>query len=184
MGIRRLAVFLDRDGVINEANVRRGLPYPPASIEDLRLVSEAPSALHDLSSAGFLLVVITNQPDVARGTQRREVVEEINRSLLSSLPLHDILVCYHSDGDCSCRKPKPGLLLEAARRHRIELSRSFMIGDRWRDIEAGHNAGCFPVWIDRGYQERGFVRPPAARVESLRQASDWILQFTRKGVSP
>ena len=120
---------------------------------------------------------VKHQPDVARGIQQRETVEEMGRRLSAELPLDAILVCYHDDRDeCDCRKPKPGLMLSAAQQYAIDLSRSYMIGDRWRDIDAGANAGCKTIWIDRGYAERGPTTPADARVSSLTEAVDWILQ--------
>ena len=172
----RRAVFLDRDGVLNCAIVRDGKPYPPASLAELEIlpgVAEACAALH---KAGFLLIVVTNQPDVARGTQRREVVETIHQALANQLPLDDVRACYHDDGDhYSCRKPKPGLLLEAAQDWDIDLSASFMVGDRWKDIEAGKRAGCRTIFVDYGYAERA-PDNPNHRVGSLIEAVDWILQ--------
>ncbi|MHB8214996.1 MAG: HAD-IIIA family hydrolase [Candidatus Sulfotelmatobacter sp.] len=177
----RRAVFLDRDGVINRAIVRDGKPFPPSGIDDLELVPEVASSLVALKAHGFALYVITNQPDVTRGTQTREAVENIHQTLSSSLPIDDIFVCYHDDDDeCACRKPLPGLLLEARRKHNIDLSRSFVVGDRWRDIDAGHNAGCKTVLIDYGYRERAPERPPEATVRSLREAADWIISSALK----
>jgi D-glycero-D-manno-heptose 1,7-bisphosphate phosphatase len=174
-------VFLDRDGVINRARVKNGKPYPPATLEELQIFPDAPEALADLRRLGFLLIVVTNQPDVSRGTQRRETVERVNQALASALPLDQILVCYHSGEDgCDCRKPLPGLLVQAARQHRVDLPRSFMVGDRWRDIDAGYNAGCKTVLIDYGYEERGPAQEPAARVKSLREAADWIIRSVWK----
>ena len=138
--------------------------------------------MHDLKAHGFALFVITNQPDVSRGTQTREAVEAIHQALASSLPIDDIFVCYHDDADdCACRKPNPGMLLEAQRKHNIDLSRSFVVGDRWRDIDAGHAAGCKTVLIDYGYRERKPAQPPEATVRSLREAADWILCSSLKG---
>ena len=123
----RRAVFLDRDGVINRARVQNGKPYPPASVAELEIVPDAADALADLKRHGFLLIVVTNQPDVARGSQRRDTVEQIHQVLASALPLDQILVCYHSGEDrCDCRKPSPGLLIQAAREHQIDLTQSFM----------------------------------------------------------
>lgn len=174
---RRKAVFLDRDGVVNRPVIRGGKPYPPASVKDLEIVSGAHEKLAQLKQRGFLMIVVTNQPDVARGAQSRENVEEINRELRSSLPLDDILVCYHSDEDrCNCRKPLPGLMLRAAEVYGIDLAQSFLIGDRWRDIDAGHNAGCKTVLIDYGYSERKPAQEPEATVSSLEEATDWILR--------
>jgi D-glycero-D-manno-heptose 1,7-bisphosphate phosphatase len=145
-------------------------------MKELELLPDVASSLHDLKAHGFALFVITNQPDVSRGTQTRDAVEAIHRELASSLPIDDIFVCYHDDADhCACRKPNPGMLLEAQRKHNIDLSRSFVIGDRWRDIDAGHAAGCKTVLIDYGYRERKPARPPEATVRSLREAADWIL---------
>jgi D-sedoheptulose 7-phosphate isomerase len=175
-GQLRPAVFLDRDGVINRAVVRDGKPFPPSGVKELELLPEVASSLHDLKAHGFALFVITNQPDVARGTQTREAVKAIHQALASSLPIDDIFVCYHDDADdCACRKPNPGMLFEARRKHNIDLSCSFMVGDRWRDIDAGHAAGCKTVLIDYGYRERKPAHPPEATVRSLREAADWIL---------
>jgi D-glycero-D-manno-heptose 1,7-bisphosphate phosphatase len=173
------AVFLDRDGVLNEVMVRDGLPYPPASLEDLRLVPDAAAALACLKAAGFLLIVATNQPDVARGTQSRAIVEAMNRAVAAELPLEDFFVCWHDDADaCACRKPKPGLLLQAAARHRIDLTATFLIGDRWRDIDAGAAAGCRTVLIDRGYRDRAPQTEPTHRATSLTDAVNWIVGLT------
>jgi D-sedoheptulose 7-phosphate isomerase len=174
------AVFLDRDGVLNKAAMRDGKPYPPANAAELELAPEAEKALGELKAQGFKLLVVTNQPDVAKGITTREVVEGINAKLASVLPVDQILVCYHADGDnCDCRKPKPGMLLQAARLHNIDLAESFMVGDRWRDVEAGQNAGCRTIFIDGGYDEKKPVRPADTRVHSLREAADWILQASR-----
>ena len=173
---RRRAVFLDRDGVLNEAVVRGGKPHPPAAVVDLRIPAGTAEALARLKERDFLLLVVTNQPDVARGTQQREAVEEMERRLRAMLPLDDVLTCYHDDRDgCDCRKPRPGLMRRAAQQYGIDLSRSYLIGDRWRDVEAGVNAGCKTVWIDCSYTEQAPVSGPDARVRSLPEAVDWIL---------
>ncbi len=148
------AVFLDRDGVLNRAVIREGRPYPPGSLEAFEILPGVPEAVCRLHDAGFLLIGATNQPDVARGTQRREVVEAMNARLLDEMPITAILVCYEDGDDCPRRKPNPGLLLEAAETFGIDLSASFMVGDRWRDVEAGRRAGCRTVFIDLGYTER------------------------------
>jgi len=171
------AVFLDRDGVLNRAMVRDGKPYPPASLAELEIVEGAAAALARLKALGFLLFVVTNQPDVARGTQTLEAVQAIHDTMRQTLPLDEFLICPHDDGDgCQCRKPAPGLVIEAQQRYGIDLSRSFLVGDRWRDIDAGHAAGCRTVWLDRNYRERGPSAPPDARVESLPDAVDWIVR--------
>jgi D-glycero-D-manno-heptose 1,7-bisphosphate phosphatase len=171
----RRAVFLDRDGVINRAVVRDGKPYPPARLEDVEILPGVPDALGRLRAAGFRLVVVTNQPDVARGTQQRSVVEAIDGFLAASLPLDEFRVCYHDDrDDCPCRKPKPGLLEAAARDGDLSLSASFMVGDRWRDVEAGRHAGCTTIFIDRRYSEPAPANPDVV-VRSLPEAANWIL---------
>lgn len=173
---RAKAVFLDRDGVLNRALVRGGKPYPPASVAELEILPGVAEALAALKRGGFTALVVSNQPDVARGTQRREVVEEIDRYLADRLPLDDFLICYHDDCDgCACRKPRPGLLLQAARQRNINPAASYMVGDRWRDIEAGRRAGCKTVFIDYGYAEPGPSTPPDAKFGSLLDASRWIL---------
>lgn len=173
--VARRAVFLDRDGVINRAVVSDGKPYPPATIESVEILPGVSDALQRLKAAGYLLVVVTNQPDVAKGTQSRAVVERIHDWLASVLPIDDVRTCYHDDGDsCACRKPKPGLILDAARAHGINLLDSVMVGDRWRDVGAGQRAGCVTVFIDRGYAEPQPADPDAV-VRSLPEATDWIL---------
>jgi D-glycero-D-manno-heptose 1,7-bisphosphate phosphatase len=181
MGVGALkAVFLDRDGVLNRAILRHGKPYPPATLEELEILPGVPQALAELKECGFLLLVVTNQPDVARGTQKRSTVETIHAALAKKLPIDSFFVCYHDDPEnCECRKPKPGLLLEAAARYGLDLSLSFLIGDRWRDIDAGHAAGCRTVLIDGGYAEREPASPPAARAGSCLEAARWILQQVR-----
>ena len=182
--MKNKAVFLDRDGVLNQAVVRNGMPYPPANAAELVLAPDAKAALVELKEQGFLLLVVTNQPDVAKGITTRAAVEEINRKLASELPVDDVFVCYHQDSDhCDCRKPKPGMILEGASKHDVDLAESFMVGDRWRDVEAGQNAGCRTVLIDGGYTEREPARPADARVYSLKEAADWILEACRKGVA-
>jgi D-glycero-D-manno-heptose 1,7-bisphosphate phosphatase len=183
MSLGRRAVFLDRDGVLNAAVVLGGKPYPPPSVEATEVLPGVSTALADLKAAGFLLIVATNQPDVANGIQSRDNVEAIHRRLRAELPLDEILVCYHRDEDqCHCRKPAPGLLLEAAARYALDLSLCFMVGDRWRDVDAGSRAGCRAILLDYGYRERPPQNEPVARVSSLRQATDWILANQRHGV--
>lgn len=175
--MKRRAVFLDRDGVINQAVVKDGKPYPPSSINEVEILPGVPEALEKLRNASFLLICVTNQPDVARGKQSKRVIEAIHELLLESLPLDDMCVCYHDDCDeCQCRKPSPGMLLDAAKRFSINLKESFMVGDRWKDIEAGHNAGCKTILIGYKYEERDSISSPDVKLNSLSEAADWILQ--------
>jgi D-glycero-D-manno-heptose 1,7-bisphosphate phosphatase len=179
----RRAVFLDRDGVLNRATVVDGIPHPPASVAELELLPGVEEACRRLHEAGLLLIVVTNQPDVARGTKTIDEVEALNRELATRLPLDEIRVCPHDDPDeCGCRKPAPGMLLDAAREHGIELAKSVMVGDRWRDIEAGKRAGCKTVFVSAGYSER----PPDApdlTVRDLGEAVPWILDLLLEGES-
>jgi D-glycero-D-manno-heptose 1,7-bisphosphate phosphatase len=171
------AVFLDRDGVLNRPIIRARKPHPPATVGEVEILPGVPEACQKLKAAGFLLIVVTNQPDVARGAQRRETVEEINQLLRRHLPLDDIRVCYHdTPHGCHCRKPAPGLLREAAAAWGIELADSFMVGDRWTDIEAGHRAGCRTILIRDGYGEERKVAPDG-RAASLPDAVNWILKL-------
>ena len=177
--VRRRAVFLDRDGVLNHAVVRDGLPFPPARVEDLELYPDAVDGCAQLKKAGFVLVAVTNQPDVGRGTQSREIVEEMHARLRAAIPSLDAIeVCFHagaSHGEpCECRKPKPGLLLRAAAAHGIDLTESFLIGDRWRDVDCAHAAGCQAVFIDRGYRE-SLREKPDLTVSNFKEAVSAIL---------
>jgi D-glycero-D-manno-heptose 1,7-bisphosphate phosphatase len=173
-------VFLDRDGVLNRPVVRDDLPFPPANLGEFELYPDVAEGCQQLKEAGFLLIVVTNQPDVGRGTQSRESVEAIHTRLRENLPAIDgIEVCFHagrSHGEpCDCRKPKPGMLLRAAATHGIDLKRSFLIGDRWRDIDCAHAAGCRAVFIDRGYREQ-LREKPEFTVTTFREAAAIILQ--------
>lgn len=171
----RRAVFLDRDGVLNAAPVVDGTPRPPATAADVEVLPGVAEACARLVDAGWLLVVVTNQPDVARGTTTTAEVDAINAAVTDGLPIAEVVVCAHDDvDDCACRKPRPGMLVAAAERHGIDLGRSAVVGDRWRDVEAGRAAGVTTYFVDRGYAER---RPeaPDAVVAGLPEAVDLIL---------
>jgi D-glycero-D-manno-heptose 1,7-bisphosphate phosphatase len=173
----RRAVFLDRDGVINRALERDGKPYPPTSLAEFDILPEVPCACAKLKAAGFLLVVATNQPDVGRGTLAQEMVEKIHAHLKTQLPVDLVKVCFHpgkGTSDCDCRKPKPGMLIQAANELNIDLSRSWMIGDRWRDVDCGLAAGCKTIFIDRGYAEE-LKQTPDFSARNLAEAADIIL---------
>jgi D-glycero-D-manno-heptose 1,7-bisphosphate phosphatase len=175
----RRAVFLDRDGVINRVLLRDGRPYPPATLEDFHLVDDAAETCRRLKAAGFLLVIATNQPDVGRGTQRRELVEQMHAQILRELPIDRIEVCYDAgDAPSEFRKPAPGMLRSAAHELGIDLTRSFMIGDRWRDIDCGYAAGCTTILIDYDYRE-SLRQLPDYRVKTLSEAANVILAAAR-----
>jgi len=174
------AVFLDRDGVINRAVVCDGKPYPPARLEDVEILPGAISSIQRLSERGYVLIGITNQPDVARGTQSREVVESINALIQSRLPLREIFVCYHDNRDnCDCRKPKPGLILQAAEKYGLDLSRSWMVGDRWKDITAGQAAGLKTIFVDYHYTETYEGAPADFTVVDTSFLADIILKGSK-----
>ncbi len=171
----RRAVFFDRDGVLNRAIVRNGRPYPPGSVSEVEIIPGMAEGLRKLKDAGFIVIVATNQPDVARGTVKKESVEDINAYLFVHLAIDRFVTCYHDDADnCDCRKPKPGMILASADELRVNVKKSFMVGDRWRDIEAGNAAGCKTIFIDYGYDERQPDRYDF-RVSSPFEAIDIIL---------
>jgi D-glycero-D-manno-heptose 1,7-bisphosphate phosphatase len=166
--VTRRAVFLDRDGVLNRPVVRNGQPHPPSCVEDFELYDEVADGCRRLKTAEFLLIVISNQPDVGRGTQSREAVEAMHTKMQLALPSLDrIEICYHAGErygeSCDCRKPRPGMILRAAADLKIDLGTSYVIGDRWRDIDCARAAGCRAIFIERGYEE------------SLRQAPDFTV---------
>jgi D-glycero-D-manno-heptose 1,7-bisphosphate phosphatase len=173
-------VFLDRDGVLNPPVIRDGLPFPPTTADEFEVYPDVAEGCARLKAAGFILVVVTNQPDVGRGTQSQETVEAMHAKLRAAVPSLDAIeVCYHAGSNynepCDCRKPKPGMLLRAAAGHDIDLKRSFLIGDRWRDVDCAHAAGCRAVFVDRGYREP-LREKPEFTVTSFSEAVAAVLQ--------
>jgi D-glycero-D-manno-heptose 1,7-bisphosphate phosphatase len=174
------AVFLDRDGVINRAIVRNGMPFAAGSVEQLEILPGVREALERLRASGYLNIVVTNQPDVGARTMTRPAVEEIHAHLLKELPIDAVKVCYHIEADsCTCRKPRPGMLLEAAREFKIDLVRSSLVGDRWRDVGAAQAARCRAYFIDWGYAEKKPDQPYVA-VKSLPEAVALILRYDQR----
>jgi D-glycero-D-manno-heptose 1,7-bisphosphate phosphatase len=174
--VGRPAVFLDRDGVINRVAIRNGMPHPPSHVKEFELYEDVPDGCARLKAANFLLVVITNQPDVGRGAQSREAVEAMNLKMQLALPLLDrIEICYHAGErygqPCDCRKPRPGLILRAVAGLNIDPKRSYVIGDRWRDVDCARAAGCRAILIERGYNE------------SLQQAPDFTVANFNEAVT-
>jgi D-glycero-D-manno-heptose 1,7-bisphosphate phosphatase len=179
--VARPAVFLDRDGVVNRATVVDGRPFPPATVDELEVLPGVVDACTRFHDAGLAVIVVTNQPDVVRGTTTRAAIAAINDALRARVPFDELVVCFHDDADrCGCRKPAPGMLVDAARRWSITLKESVMVGDRWSDVRAGRQAGCATVWVDNGYVER---RPSEQdlTVGSLAEAVPWILDHCRSG---
>lgn len=178
--LARRAVFLDRDGVLNRPAVRNGIPHPPSSLNELEFYEDVVHGCARLKAANFLLIVITNQPDVGRGIQSREAVEVMHVKLQSALPSVDrIEVCYHGGErygqPCDCRKPRPGLILRAASELNINLKESYVVGDRWRDIDCAHAAGCRAIFIQRGYNEI-LREAPDLTVVSFNEAVNAVLR--------
>lgn len=166
------AVFLDRDGVINEVTFRDGVSRPPADVREFSFLPGVKEASRELVEAGFVLFVITNQPDVARGMQTRERVEEMNGLVARELPVCKIFTCFHDDRDeCDCRKPRPGMITKAAEEWGLVLKESYVVGDRWSDVEAGRAAGCKTVFIERGYGHKERCVP------------DWVAANLREAAS-
>lgn len=171
------AVFLDRDGVLNASVVREGKPYPPQTLEEIQILPGVAEACAKLKRAGYQLVVVTNQPDVGRGTQSREIVEAMNALLMQRLPIDRIEVSYDAhDSETSKRKPSPAMILDSARVLGVDLTRSFMVGDRWRDIDCGFHAGCRTIFIDYGYDEK-LRHAPDFTVKNLAEAAEVVVRF-------
>lgn len=172
----RRAVFLDRDGVLVDTLVRDNRAYAPTSLEEFQLYRDAAPQVERLRQAGLLAIVFTNQPDVGRGIVAPATLSRMHEILRSTVPVEDVLVCPHvNDGECACRKPKPGMLEDAAVRWGVDLTRSFVIGDRWRDVDAGRAVGCYSILLDRPWSE---CVTADARVGSLTEAVDLVLART------
>lgn len=177
--VRAPAVFLDRDGVLNRSVVRDGRPFPPGTVAEFALYPDAAPGCARLAAAGFVLVVVTNQPDIGRGTQTLATVEAMHARLRAEIPqIARIEVCPHGGTDhgqpCDCRKPQPGMIRRAAAALGLDVARSWMVGDRWRDVDCGRAAGCRTVFIERGYDEP-LRELPDFRAGSLAGAADLIL---------
>lgn len=171
------AVFFDRDGVLIKTNVINGKPYAIKSLTELVILPSALELIQAYKQSGYKIIVVTNQPDVGNGLVAQSAVEAINASLLTNLPIDLVKVCYHKQTDgCACRKPRTGMFNDAAAELNLDLSKSIMIGDRSSDIVAGHNAGCFTIFIDYGYNERLELQPDLT-VSSLTD----VLQLHNKG---
>ena len=182
----RPAVFLDRDGVINRALQRDGKPYPPRSLSEFEILPGVADACRQLKAAGFALVVATNQPDVGRGTMKQEVVDAIHQRLVAQLRVDRVEVCFHPGkgaSDCDCRKPRPGMLLRATRELNLDLARSWMVGDRWRDIDCGKAVGVRTVLIDYAYDEPLRAQPDFRAASLIEAAALIVAQSAESAVS-
>lgn len=171
----RKAVFLDRDGVLNEPIIRNGRTFAPRTKSEFVLYPFARETCLKLKAAGYLLIVVTNQPDVGRGIVSQGEIEAMHGVLLEHLPVDDIEVCFEPGEESFYKKPNPGMVLRAAERYQIDLTQSFLVGDRWRDIDCGAKAGCRTIFIDHSYQE-DLKSEPNFRVKNLKEAADQILK--------
>ena len=172
------AIFLDRDGIINKAIVKNGLPYPPGDNDEFEFCNNIEELIIYLKKLGYMIFVVTNQPDVKRGNTSKDLVEEFNNKIKKKFPqISEILVCFHDDSDnCKCRKPLPGMVLELAKKYSINLPKSYFIGDRYKDIECGINSGCKTIFIDMGYLE-ALTYKPTVIMQSLLEV---ILYFKKQ----
>jgi D-glycero-D-manno-heptose 1,7-bisphosphate phosphatase len=169
----RRAVFLDRDGVLNAVTVKDGFPLSPRRAEDFHVVAGCREALERLRERGLPVFVASNQPDVARGALRPDELARMTTILEEMLPLDAVAICPHDDADrCGCRKPQPGLLLGLAVRWGVDLSRSYMVGDSWKDVEAGRRAGCHTILLRRDYNAGAGADTV---VDTLGEAVEFIL---------
>ena len=173
------AVFLDRDGVINEIVRRDGRPASPRTLDEFRFVDDVDKALKRLRGGEYRLFVVSNQPDVTQGLLAQSALEQMTHGIKTSMPIDRVMTCIHDDHDgCTCRKPKPGMLHEVAVSEGIDLFRSFVIGDSWKDVQAGRNAGCATILLRREYN-RGVEADYS--VENMAEAVDLILGETNHG---
>ncbi len=165
------AIFLDRDGVLNQTIFRNGKARAPYTIEEFSLYPGVEEAITLLKERQYLLIVVTNQPDVARGWVSREAVEMVNNKIRDLIHLDDIKICFHTEKDnCQCRKPRPGMLLEAKSQWNIDIANSYMIGDRFSDVEAGKSAGCMTILIGEGDNVASEVKPDFQKMSLLEAA--------------
>jgi D-glycero-D-manno-heptose 1,7-bisphosphate phosphatase len=175
----KLGVFLERDGVLNLVRIERQHQVCPVTLEEMKVNVAAVPLLAKLKAAGLLLIATTNQPGLSRGYQNRREMDRMHNLLQKTFSLDDIFVCPHDETDrCPCRKPKPGLLVEAAFKWHLDLDRSFVISDKWQDAEAARTAGCTSLLIDSpflGKTHKDFVLP------NMEAVVEKILHLKSKG---
>jgi len=177
--MNKRAIFLDRDGVINEVVFHRTKkPSSPWNFEEFKLINGIKKPLEELSQMGYYLFIISNQPDIARGHIKKDTTERINKIIYETFPIKEIFVCPHDDHhDCNCRKPKPGMIFILSKKWKIDLKKSFLIGDNWKDMEAGKSAGCITIILDQPYNQ---LVEADFRVKNLERAVDMIKSIKYK----
>lgn len=153
--MKKKAIFLDRDGVINDVIFRgSNKPIAPWSLEEFKLYVGIEEPLRQLSDSGYLLFVVSNQPDISKGLVDIQIVQQMNDIIVSQFPIEKVVFCPHEDRHkCACRKPKSGMLIELAAEYGVDLNASYLIGDNWKDIAAGEAAGCKTILIKRAYNK-------------------------------
>ena len=172
------AVFLDRDGVINKVIIKDGKAYSPRDFSEFEFIENIAEQIKKIKGAGYYIIVVTNQPDIARGEMDISELNKMTKSIKANLSVDEISICPHDDIDnCNCRKPKPGMLVDAAKRFEIDLTTSFLIGDGWKDMEAAKNAGCMGILIDTLYNKGVDC---FRRVQDIREAVNIILNDKEK----
>ena len=149
----RKAIFFDRDGVLNKAIVKKDKPYSPLNIDQLIINNDAKSLIRYLKNRNFLCIVVTNQPEVGRGNVSKKTVNQINRILKKTLHFDDIFTCFHRNDLNFDKKPNPGMIFKAKKKWNIDLKRSYIVGDRYKDILAGLNAGLKTIYLFNGYKK-------------------------------
>jgi len=150
--MKRKAVFLDRDGIINRAIIKNNIPYSPRKLSEFTLNTDIKPVIEVIKKHGYIVIVVTNQPDVARGLLKESILQRMHTIIRKNLPIDDIYYCPHDDLDkCTCRKPKPGMLFEAGKKWGIDLKKSYYIGDQARDVLTAYSAGCIPIILDYPY---------------------------------
>ena len=176
---KKVAIFLDRDGTLNKAFIKNGLPVSPSSFSEFKILPGVKSSIIKLKKLGFLCLLITNQPDVSRKKIKKKTVIKMNNFIKKKIKLDDVFVCYHDDKhNCDCRKPKPGLIIKAYKKWNIDLKNSFMIGDRWKDISAGKKVGCKTIFINNNYKKDKKIRANFT-FKSLFKATNKIEKMTK-----
>ena len=180
-GLRK-AIFLDRDGIINHSLIENGKPIAPRSISDFSLMEGVEHLIEKLRGLGYLIFVVTNQPDVAKGKLKKSEIKKMHKFMCEKIKIEEVMVCYCEEGiDCPCYKPSPHMIIELAKTWNIDLGNSFMIGDRWRDVGAGFSAGCTTIFVDYAYDE-ALIFTPNHIVKSLAEACS-IIETDQRNVA-
>ncbi len=178
--MKNKAIFLDRDGVINKVVMRKGIVSSPWRLEEFEILPNVKECLKEFKKMEFLNIVFTSQPDISRGLLKIEDLGEMHKFIMETLLVDGIKFCPHDDkNNCNCRKPKPGLLLEAAKKWSIDLKKSYVIGDTWKDIGAGKAAGCKTILIRREYN-KDFQKDYDFEVNNLEETVEIIKNSNKK----